>query len=49
MDTAFKWIETNGIPSETAYPYTARDGECKQFTSEYKNVSFVDVPNDDPA
>ncbi len=49
MDTAFKWIETNGIPSETAYPYTARNGTCKKFTSEYKNVAFVDVPKNDPA
>ena len=49
MDTAFNWTETNGIPLETAYPYTARTGACKPFTSEYKNVAFVDVPKSDPS
>jgi hypothetical protein len=49
MDTAFKFIETNGIPTETAYPYTARDGRCKKYATEYKNTSFVDVPVNDPS
>jgi len=26
MDNAFKWIETNGLPTEQAYPYTSGTG-----------------------
>ena len=44
MDYAFEWVETNGIPTESSYPYTGRDGSCKSFTSAFKDTSFVDVP-----
>ena len=44
MDYAFTFMETSGIPKEAAYPYTARDGKCKTYTSEYKNVKFTDDP-----
>jgi len=44
MDYAFEWVETHGIPTESSYPYTARDGSCKTFTSAFKDSSFVDVP-----
>jgi hypothetical protein len=29
MDSAFKYIQANGLCTEAAYPYTARDGTCK--------------------
>jgi hypothetical protein len=48
MDYAFEWIEKNGIPTEDDYKYTARDGKCKKFTPAYKNLSFTDVPTNDP-
>jgi len=44
MDYAFEWVETHGIPTESSYPYTARDGSCKTFTSAFRDSSFVDVP-----
>jgi len=44
MDYAFTWVETHGIPTESAYPYTGRDGTCKSFISEFKDTGFVDVP-----
>jgi cathepsin L len=29
MDNAFKYVQANGLCTEAAYPYTARDGTCK--------------------
>jgi len=29
MDNAFKYVEANGLCTEAAYPYTAKDGTCK--------------------
>ena len=29
MDYAFEFVEQNGIPLESDYAYTARDGYCK--------------------
>jgi len=29
MDSAFKYVEAHGLCTESAYPYTARDGTCK--------------------
>lgn len=48
MDYAFEWVEKNGIPLETDYKYTARDGKCKKFKSAFNNVAFTDVPTNDP-
>lgn len=48
MDYGFDWVSQNGIPDEKDYKYTARDGQCKTFTSVFKNVSFKDVPASDP-
>jgi len=48
MDYAFKYVEDNGIPLESSYPYTARDGVCKSVSTEKVNTSFVDVPRHDP-
>merc|ERR1712124_19955 len=29
MATAFQWAESQGIATESSYPYTAKDGTCK--------------------
>jgi len=44
MDYAFSFIQKKGIPTEAAYPYTARDGSCKSFTSVASNGGYQDVP-----
>jgi len=44
MDDAFQWVIRNGgIGSESAYPYTARDGACKQTPAVSKITGFKDV------
>jgi len=43
MDYAFAYTRTAGIPTESSYPYTARDGSCKSFTSVFKNGGYKDV------
>jgi len=44
MDDAFQWIIKNGgLGSESSYPYTARDGSCKQVPSVSKISGFKDV------
>lgn len=48
MDYAFDWVKTNGIPSESSYPYTGRNGQCKAFTSDFTDTGFVDVPKSSP-
>jgi len=46
MDDGFKYIEANGICSESEYGYTASDGTCKKCTTVTKINSFVDItPN----
>jgi cathepsin L len=46
MDYAFQWVIKNGgIASETDYPYTARDGSCKQKTSVSTITAFKDFPS----
>jgi len=51
MDSAFKYIEKNGLCTEAAYPYTARDGTCKSSSctastdshiTSYKDVSHTE-------
>eukprot|EP00178_Gracilaria_changii_P004600 TRINITY_DN1744_c2_g1_i1.p1 TRINITY_DN1744_c2_g1~~TRINITY_DN1744_c2_g1_i1.p1 ORF type:complete len:143 (+),score=13.59 TRINITY_DN1744_c2_g1_i1:531-959(+) len=44
MDSAFNYIQDNGIATEADYPYTARDGACQQVAREQKLTNFVDVP-----
>jgi len=36
MSGALKWIKANGVTTEAAYPYTAKDGTCKTKTGAYK-------------
>jgi len=44
MDDAFNWIISNrGIGSEASYPYTARDGTCKNVPSVSTISAFKDV------
>jgi hypothetical protein len=46
MDYAFQWvIKNNGIAGESDYPYTARDGSCKQKASVSTITAFKDVPS----
>lgn len=35
-DKTIGWAASHGVTTETAYPYTARDGSCKSFTPLYK-------------
>jgi len=46
MDYAFQWIIKNkGIAGQSAYPYTARDGQCKQGIPSVATITgFKDVP-----
>jgi hypothetical protein len=48
MDYAFEFVKENGIPTEDSYTYTARDGECKKYTSAFKVSGFTDVPQNSP-
>jgi len=43
MDNAFKFVKAKGIPTESSYPYTGKDGSCKSFTSSTKIQSYTDV------
>jgi len=44
MDDAFNWIVSHGgIGSEASYPYTARDGTCKNVPSVSKITGYKDV------
>jgi len=45
MDDAFNWIVShNGLGAESAYPYTARDGACKDVPSVSTITGFKDAP-----
>jgi C1A family cysteine protease len=51
MDSAFSYVEKNGITLESSYKYTAADGTCSYKTSDsvFKNSAHTDVPASDPA
>lgn len=50
MDSGFKYIQDNGICSESDYGYKATDGSCKKCKIVTKIDSFVDVsPNNEKA
>jgi C1A family cysteine protease len=51
MDNAFKYVQANGLCTEAAYPYTAKDGTCKKTSctasadsqiSGYKDVTHTE-------
>lgn len=45
MDNAFKYVKAKGIPTESSYPYTAKDGSCKSYTISTKISDFTDTTN----
>jgi C1A family cysteine protease len=53
MDNAFKYAEANGLCTEAAYPYTAKDGTCqssKCSASAYTHLkSYTDVQHNENA
>lgn len=48
MDSAFKYIEANGIASEDQYPYEASEGgSCLEASSAAQITGYEDVPTDE--
>jgi len=48
MDDAFEYIIKNGgLGSESSYPYTAKDGKCKQVSSVSTVSEYTDVKKSD--
>jgi len=43
-NNAFRYVIANGITTESAYPYTAKDGACKTKGGSFKIASFSNVP-----
>jgi KDEL-tailed cysteine endopeptidase len=47
MDNAFKYVQANGLCTEAAYPYTAKDGTCKasscSVSADSKILGYKDV------
>ena len=40
---AFKYAASHGIGAQSSYPYTARDGNCKQVTPAFKPRSYSEI------
>jgi len=53
MDRAFRYIEANGLCTEAAYPYKAKDGTCQKSSctaAPYTHITgYVDVAHTEPA
>jgi hypothetical protein len=53
MDNAFKYVEAKGLCTESAYPYTAKDGTCKSTSctasTDSKITSYKDVTHTENA
>jgi hypothetical protein len=45
MDNAFKYVEKNGITTESKYPYQPVTGTCKTQGGAFKITGFHDVPS----
>jgi KDEL-tailed cysteine endopeptidase len=47
VEGAFRWIISNGLATVSAYPYTGRDGSCKQHqTPAARMSSYRVIPTD---
>jgi len=53
MDNAFKYVQANGLCTEAAYPYTAKDGTCKKtsctMSPDTKITGYKDVTHTENA
>jgi C1A family cysteine protease len=53
MDNAFKYVQANGLCTEAAYPYTAKDGTCKKTSctasADSKITGYKDVTHTENA
>jgi hypothetical protein len=53
MDNAFKYVESKGLCTESAYPYTGKDGTCKSSSctasTDSKITSYKDVTHTENA
>jgi C1A family cysteine protease len=53
MDNAFKYVMANGLCTEAAYPYTAKDGTCKKtsctMSTDSKITGYKDVTHTENA
>jgi C1A family cysteine protease len=47
MDYGFTYVESNGITTEDAYPYTAVDGTCSATGGAFRIGGYTDVPQGD--
>uniref|UniRef100_A0A0K8VMG6 Cathepsin L 1 n=1 Tax=Bactrocera latifrons TaxID=174628 RepID=A0A0K8VMG6_BACLA len=47
MDSAFQYVHEHGLNTESAYPYTARDGVCNAQSGSYRISGFADTPGCD--
>jgi hypothetical protein len=47
MNAGFRYTKAHGITLEKNYPYTAKDGACKEFDPVFKNEGFTNIENCD--
>lgn len=49
MDLAFAYIKENPLTTETAYPYTGKNGSCKTVKGDGSLTGFSDVTPKNPS